>query len=67
MGVFGVAQTDQGASFLNGDKPQVTSDGKGYLYICARIEEKTQVQNIVYTKIYKIGSGEHGTIPGKIY
>jgi hypothetical protein len=68
MGVFGIAQPDV-QTVLVGEKhpPQVTSDGNGYLYISVRCEEKTQTQTKVFTKIFKLGSGENGTVPGKIY
>jgi hypothetical protein len=71
MGVFGMAQPDVHTS-LAGEKstPQVTSDGNGYLYISVRCEEKNPAGTATtkpYTKIFKLGSGEKGTVPGKIY
>jgi hypothetical protein len=46
---------------VGGEKhpPQVACDGNGYLFMVIRSGNSS--------KIYKLGSGENGTIPGKIY
>ena len=59
MGTFGVA-TPEKALFAR-DKSQntsITSDGT-YLYVCGQRNGETMM--------YKVGTGENNTIPGKVY